>query len=256
MKKYSDRRKELGLHVGNKKYLRGICRNNGCTEEVWSVKKEAIFCGNSCAQTSKIRMAREASRQWKTKGWENKQLVLFEGDRSTPPVKVIKHNWNGRKFYQGRCHQCGSTYTTLSATAPMYCSKRCGSQAYHVLHGLRSTWIAKKDRLQIYERDNYRCQLCLEAVSTPYDMYNPLSATIDHIIPRTLWPKDVEGLHDPYNLRTSCALCNTTRNNRIDTESIVPILVICGYLTVEAGRAYRELQATRTHTQMICPPGS
>lgn len=79
MKKYSDRRKELGLHVGNKKYLRGICRNNGCTEEVWSVKKEAIFCGNSCAQTSKIRMAREASRQWKTKGWENKQLVLFEG---------------------------------------------------------------------------------------------------------------------------------------------------------------------------------
>lgn len=244
MKKNADRRKALGLPVGNKKYLRGTCRNNGCGKEVWSVKKDAIYCSNSCSQTDSLRMARESNRQWRTKGWEKKQLIVFEGDRSTPPVRIISHNWNGRKFYQGRCHQCGITYTTLSSIAPKYCSKRCGSQAYHVLHGLRNTWISKKDRRQIYERDGYRCQICFKLVRTPYDMNDPLSATIDHIVPRTLWPSRAEGLHDPFNLRTSCALCNTTRNNRLDSEAIVPILVITGYLSVEVGRIYRELKAT------------
>ncbi len=60
----------------------------------------------------------------------------------------------------------------------------------------------RENRLQIYERDQYKCQYCGKQLTR-------FSATLDHIIPVT------EGGENTYdNLTTACLSCNSQKNRR------------------------------------------
>lgn len=68
-------------------------------------------------------------------------------------------------------------------------------------------WIGKRRRLAIYERDNWTCWLCGEAVDRDVDpRVHDRAPSLDHVIPRSR-----NGSHDDDNLRTAHRLCNTLR---------------------------------------------
>lgn len=73
--------------------------------------------------------------------------------------------------------------------------------------------LSDAERLAIYERDSWTCQLCFEAVDRSGHFNEPFAATLDHVIPQslTLVPD-----HSPSNLRLAHRICNARRGNRME----------------------------------------
>lgn len=65
-------------------------------------------------------------------------------------------------------------------------------------------------RPTIYERDGWICQICYEAVDRDLRDPHPFAATLDHIIPLSVFP-----LHTPENVRLAHSRCNKRRGNKI-----------------------------------------
>lgn len=103
-------------------------------------------------------------------------------------------------WIQGECASCGDYFLRHHAASP-YCSKRCARHA-------RGKWISRTDRLAIYERDGWRCQLCGEQVDINAAANSAWSPTLDHITPRSRGGSD-----DPENLRLAHRWCNSVRGD-------------------------------------------
>lgn len=71
--------------------------------------------------------------------------------------------------------------------------------------------MTKLERLAIYERDGWQCQLCDEALDMGAHFNDPMAPTLDHIVPQS-----VETDHSPGNLRAAHRICNAKRGNRVD----------------------------------------
>jgi hypothetical protein len=84
------------------------------------------------------------------------------------------------------------------------------SRARH--HGVRYQSVPVK---QIYERDNYTCQICLKKclpramLSKQTGKIHPMSPTIDHIVPMCRGGDHVEA-----NLQTACFRCNSMKGSK------------------------------------------
>lgn len=93
----------------------------------------------------------------------------------------------------------------------------------------RGRWIKTADRLAIYERDSWTCQICDLPTMTEWVNGNHASPTLDHIIPQSHG-----GSHSPENLRTAHALCNAIRTDRTEMTNDEIAALARGRLTVAA----------------------
>lgn len=75
-----------------------------------------------------------------------------------------------------------------------------------------SDWIDRTQRIAIYERDNWTCQICGEDIDRERHWNDDMAPSLDHIIPRShmLIPDHSQG-----NLRTAHRRCNAVRGDRI-----------------------------------------
>ena len=94
---------------------------------------------------------------------------------------------------------------------PAYCSLRCAKS-----HGRekrravkRNAFVANVNRRDIYERDNWTCQLCHKKVDPTKKVPHPKAPTIDHIVPLA-----AGGSHEPANAQCAHFLCNATKGDR------------------------------------------
>ena len=106
----------------------------------------------------------------------------------------------------GECAQC-LTYFARHGQASRFCSTSCRKKA-------RRTWrIATRDRLAIYDRDGWVCQLCMEPVDRDLMTTDPLNdwaPSLDHIEPQA-WVLIPD--HTPRNLRLAHRWCNSVRGD-------------------------------------------
>jgi 5-methylcytosine-specific restriction endonuclease McrA len=65
-------------------------------------------------------------------------------------------------------------------------------------------------RLDIFERDGWRCQLCRRPVKRAATVPHPLAPTIDHVIPLALGGPDA-----PENVQCACFECNTHKSHGV-----------------------------------------
>lgn len=113
------------------------------------------------------------------------------------------------------CVWCDTHFThdrAVTGTISKFCTDRC-SRRYHK-HARRIRQgrfdIHRRDRLAIYERDSWTCQLCMESVDPALPPTHPWAATLDHIVCQswTLIPD-----HSPSNLRLAHRMCNSIRGD-------------------------------------------
>lgn len=104
----------------------------------------------------------------------------------------------------GECGQCGKVITRTRTNDPLCALCRGNRPGYNIP-------IPRAERLAIYARDGWICQLCNEPVDPTVDPRTRWGATLDHIVPRSLG-----GSHDATNLRLAHRHCNSVRGARPD----------------------------------------
>lgn len=115
----------------------------------------------------------------------------------------------GSTWVSGECAQCGMDFTRRG-TPSRFCSTACSRKARP---NRRHFKIALRDRLAIYDRDSWTCQLCLEPVDRDLMTTNPLdnwAPSLDHIEPQS-WSLIAD--HSPSNLRLAHRWCNSVRGD-------------------------------------------
>lgn len=124
-----------------------------------------------------------------------------------------------RHFISGYCSRCGEGFTTHANCyiGNGHCSKRCNRAHQRELERVskREAFVANVYRQEIYERDNWRCQLCGKAVKRKAQVPDLLAPTIDHIIPLSLG-----GTHEPANTQLAHFGCNAKKSNRLTGDQL------------------------------------
>jgi hypothetical protein len=113
-----------------------------------------------------------------------------------------------RRFVNGHCVWCGDQFTSEvwgRSVAPLCCSPVCTKRRQWANKGQTSNWIVPRRRYEIYERDNWTCQLCNGPVDKTLHVNDQWAASLDHIIPQShqLVPD-----HSSSNLRLAHRWCN------------------------------------------------
>lgn len=138
------------------------------------------------------------------------------------------------------CEQCGKEFKPKVADRTTFCSRQCAfvyraehrrsADGYQDLPNstkqamrahkrrrreqIKRTRVGPIRRSAIYERDGWTCQLCGQPVERKAQHPEPMSATLDHIIPLKLG-----GSHTSENLQLAHFACNSSKGAR--TERMV-----------------------------------
>ena len=113
-----------------------------------------------------------------------------------------------------RCAACRDANATAMREYAESRKRRDGVSLYSQNRrsdGAHGHFIPRAERLGIYERDGWVCQLCGHPVDPTLHFNDRMAATLDHVEPQSmaLIPD-----HSPSNLRLAHRACNSRRNNR------------------------------------------
>lgn len=116
------------------------------------------------------------------------------------------------------CVQCGVEFVDkwhAESRPRRFCSKACHSASQRIpdkMHRRKQILNVRREpytRQQIADRDGWRCQLCGKKVPKIARHPNPLSASVDHIVPIA------EGGDDtPANVQLAHLRCNLSKSTR------------------------------------------
>ena len=106
-------------------------------------------------------------------------------------------------WVQGACIVCGDEYTSPGSQS-RYCSRECRAKN----RSARSFGLSWLDRMALFARDGWVCQICSEPVDYSADPQSDWYPTLDHIVPRSHGGSD-----DESNLRTAHRWCNSVRGD-------------------------------------------
>ena len=112
-----------------------------------------------------------------------------------------------------RCAECRSAKAEDMREYAARRKERDGISLYsqnRKYDGAHGHFIPKADRLAIYERDGWTCQLCGRPVDKDLHFNDRMAATLDHIEPQSL---ALIPDRSPENLRLAHRACNSRRNN-------------------------------------------
>lgn len=122
-----------------------------------------------------------------------------------------------------RCPQCDGELPPSMRIEAVFCSVRCNEAAHALQRKLRNRTGADGGktgyiRAAVFNRDRWRCGICKRAVSRAKTFPDPLSGSLDHVLPVC-----EGGTNDLANLRLVHLRCNVSRRNRGGNEQLALI---------------------------------
>lgn len=205
-REYAQRRKEEGrpLHLGRRR-VTAECAGCGTRIEVRAdiLKQAGNYCSHEChtrAQTDPN--GYRATRRDRDRSIGSPGSVRRRA--TTRAANAAKGTSGGNLIWvQGNCIVCATPYLSPGA-ASRYCSPRCRNKN----RGTRSYGLTWLDRMALYARDNWTCQICRDPVDYTADPNSDWYPSIDHIVPRSHG-----GTHEWENLRLAHTWCNSVRGD-------------------------------------------
>lgn len=136
-----------------------------------------------------------------------------------------------------RCPHCGDEIPVEARINRRFCSDSCSAKSNQALRRFRRVGLPAKviDRIEIFERDEWTCHLCAQAVNPDLPGRHPFAPSLDHII--SLAHPDSPG-HVWENVALAHLRCNTSKNARV---------------TQHDWALYRELQARHSEEEQWPP---
>ncbi|MFI5992496.1 HNH endonuclease [Streptomyces sp. NPDC051362] len=103
-----------------------------------------------------------------------------------------------------------STWFVTDNPRDQNCSRRCGRRAAKDRRRAleRDAFVEHVSRPEVYERDQWTCQLCGEAVLRYEVVPHPQAPTLDHIVALAQG-----GTHESANVQLAHFYCNTIKND-------------------------------------------
>lgn len=127
------------------------------------------------------------------------------------------------------CVVCGTMVQRATKGRQPACSTRCraviqwgsrchdGPSAYSWAHDAaqRAARAGAKvidlfDRIEVFDRDGYRCYLCRAITDPSLSPFSPAYPTVDHVVPLSRG-----GDHSLGNVRTACLGCNSSKQDQM-----------------------------------------
>jgi hypothetical protein len=115
------------------------------------------------------------------------------------------------------CHFCGESFTTeLGTLRRAYCTDDCARRAnktgsHRKRARQRGAQYEPVDRIAVFERDGWRCQLCGKKLRRKHvGMNHPDAPELDHIV-----PLGAGGDHLYRNVQCSCRRCNGRKGSKV-----------------------------------------
>ena len=223
--------------IGNKnnKFCTSECRKAYCKENKQEYEHKCIVCG-------KLFYNRNHKSKYCSLNCSNKWIN--NNPRHTLICKhcggEFKSNYHNQKFCSTICANenrstfplvlckcCGKQFRAQHSHANKFCSRECFYKQTGVKHWdkvvkLNDITHIKKakrlnlkyekiDMLDIFERDKWICKICNEPVDKYLPYPNPMSASLDHIIPMSKG-----GHHTIDNVQLAHLECNKKKSNNIN----------------------------------------
>lgn len=182
-----------------RKTFDGVCAHCGVT---FRAEQPQPFCSHQCHMRSRY-------------GWSTSTDLVRVGPSPAPPHRlgiaptIDLTPRRSRVWCSGPCVWCGEDFTIIDQTTARYCSNRCAKKAQRAVRDDRFR-IAPRERLSIYERDGWTCQLCGDPVDQNLLPSHRWAATLDHIECQS-WALIPD--HSAANLRLAHRMCNSTRGD-------------------------------------------
>ena len=131
-----------------------------------------------------------------------------------------------------KCRECGAAFITkYGDKRKSFCSPRCNNrhnkkanpeQKRDSNHRRRARMngrrVSRVNRQEIFNRDNWICQICHKPVNRELKNPHPKSASLDHIIPLSLG-----GSHEPINCQLAHMICNSYKRDQAHAQLRLPI---------------------------------
>jgi len=125
-----------------------------------------------------------------------------------------------------KCPVCNVALPPSFRADRRYCSDSCAHRARgHVGNASRRLRVPDLPmpitRIEVYERDKWKCQLCFKPVNPDLQYPDPRSPSLDHVIPLSRG-----GRHDSTNLQLAHLQCNVSaRDIKVDQIPRPPVVL-------------------------------
>lgn len=189
------------------------------------LKGQRAFCTPECQRIYTAKSV-ERDEAWKDQirkslhltryGEKGTDIELFTTKPKRRPGKLNPIPERQAVWRDTACCVCGERFldkwrnTTCSDTCRVIRDKESKREHKATRRARKkNAFVANVYRLEIYDRDNYECQICGQKLDMSLTVPAPGAPTIDHIIPLANG-----GTHEPSNAQAACFMCNAIKGNR------------------------------------------
>ena len=248
-----ERRKNRKVEHGSTRMYRKGCRCADCTEAVrvaakrWRdeykskhgrgyydgrernrkvYERTCDFCSHHF--TTKTHIARYCSLECAKRdaaGWSKSKAIArwehpYKHWARHLPVTLIPVS---HSYAAGNCQVCGRSF--VSRHWDVTCSTECQAERDRDARRDRearrrslekSAFREKVVRMQVFDRDAYKCHLCGKRTKADAKVPHPQAPTLDHIVPLAKG-----GTHEPSNVATACFICNSRKSDRAAGDQLL-----------------------------------
>lgn len=203
-----------------------------CSKNSRLYKHKCIICENEFSD--KTYHSKYCSQSCKVKARKNKYKVIckncnkeFNTNNENQQFcsRPCTDSYSRKSAIRNKCKMCGEVFTGKKDRPNKFCSRDCyykfigfdgvakfnnkRSDTHHIKRAIKYKVAYERiDVDDIYKRDNYICGICGEEVDVNLYYPNPLSPTLDHIIPLSKG-----GSHTKENVTIAHLKCNVSKNN-------------------------------------------